>query len=68
MTARPDREAVFLGVKSLASSSTMGGSSRCRRGFWRTDDSQAQTCDSDLRSLMSIDSVNELVRSQPIQA
>lgn len=58
-------------VRSLANSSTlggsMGGSSRCRRGFWRTD-SLTQTCDSDLRSLMSIDEISDLARALPIEA
>ena len=68
--ARPDAAVVFAGVKNtkrLANSSTVGSSSRSRRGFWRTD-SQTQTCDSDLRSLISIDDTNELVRALPIEA
>ena len=64
--AKPEPAAVVAGVrnmKNLANSSTVG-SSRCRRGFYRTD-SQTHTCDSDLRSLMSIDDINELVRALP---
>ena len=46
---------------------SVGSSSRCRSGFWRTD-SQAQTCDSDLRSLMSIEDFSDLTAAVPIEA
>ena len=64
-----DPETVCEGVKSMrntANSSALG-SSRCRSGFWRTD-SQAQTCDSDLRSLMSVEDMSDFARAFPIEA
>lgn len=64
-----DSETVRTGVKNMrnaANSSTLG-SSRCRSGFWRTE-SQAQTCDSDLRSLMSVEDMNDFARTLPIEA
>jgi len=45
----------------------MGGSSRCVRGFWRTD-SQTRTVDSDMRSLMSLEDMSDLCQALPIEA
>ncbi len=59
-----------IGVRnkqSVGSSSTMGGSSRCVRGFWRTD-SQTRTVDSDMRSLMSLEDMSDLCQALPIEA
>ncbi|DBB16787.1 TPA: hypothetical protein ACH3X3_015024 [Trebouxia sp. C0006] len=53
--------------QSVGSSSTMGGSSRCARGFWRTD-SQTRTVDSDMRSLMSLEDMSDLCQALPIEA
>ncbi|DBA71137.1 TPA: PSII 6.1 kDa protein [Trebouxia sp. C0005] len=54
--------------QSAGSSSTMGGSSsRCARGFWRTD-SQTRTVDSDMRSLMSLEDMSDLCQALPIEA
>ncbi len=62
--------AIYTGVRnkqSVGSSSTMGGSSRCVRGFWRTD-SQTRTIDSDMRSLMSLEDMSDLCQALPIEA
>ncbi|DBB00044.1 TPA: hypothetical protein ACH3X1_013902 [Trebouxia sp. C0004] len=53
--------------QSVGSSSTMGGSSRCVRGFWRTD-SQTRTVDSDMRSLMSLEDMSDICLALPIEA